>query len=253
MLSQPQFRCYVDESGDEGFQFGRGSSPWFFVSGVVVRQDDDAHVRGIVDEAIQTIWLDRHQKPPTLLHWRDLDHNKKIVVAKILATRPFCQVAVGVWKPGIRSSSHLTQADFLYRYAVRFLLERVTWYVADRKGRVQMTFSSRSRFNAELLRGYVARIMHEPATQVKRVLDLDEILVRDASQVKMLQVADACTSAVANAFNPDHYGNIHPYYLELIKNRLYCRGGNLSSYGLKLFPAGFPVKDYPFLSGLWRV
>jgi len=252
MSSQSLFLCYVDESGDEGLDFTRGASPWFFVSGVIVHTDDEVKVRAVVDEAIRTIWVSRHQTPPSLLHWRDLDHNKKIVVAQLLAAQPFCQVSVGIWKRGISQTSRLTQSDFLYRYAVRFLLERVTWYVDDQGGRVKLAFSNRSRLDPTRLRDYVIRIMGTPGAQVRPVFDPNDILVRNASQLKMLQVADACTSAVANAFNPDHYGNTRPYYLEKIRHRLYCRAGHLLNYGLKLLPRGYSADEYPFLSTLVR-
>lgn len=34
---EPTFNVYLDESGDEGFQFGQGSSDWFVLSAVVTR------------------------------------------------------------------------------------------------------------------------------------------------------------------------------------------------------------------------
>ena len=41
------FLAYVDESGDEGFAFneaGSGSSRWFILSAVVIRQTNDLHM-----------------------------------------------------------------------------------------------------------------------------------------------------------------------------------------------------------------
>jgi len=250
MATKPLFRCYIDESGDEGFRFDRGSSPWFFLSGIIVNTIDDADVRGVIDEAVKKIWIDRNQTPPQLLHWRNLGHNKKIVVAKLLAQKPFCQIAVGICKPKIQRQTTLRCSDHLYRYMARFLLERVSWYVDEAGGWVELVFSNRNKFDKDTLETYVVQIMRTPGAQIRPVFDPAQILVRNPAQLRMLQVADCCTSAVANAFNPDHYENVHPYYLETIRCNLYRRGGKLFSYGLKLFPNRMPVEDYPFLSDL---
>jgi len=41
------------------------------------------------------------------------------------------------------------------------------------------------------------------------------------------------------------------YYLQILKNKLYRRNGDLPSYGLKMFPdkvfAAAPLAEYPFM------
>ena len=46
----PTFVVYIDESGDEGFSFGRGSSEWFVLSGVITRKAHDLETVKLVDK-----------------------------------------------------------------------------------------------------------------------------------------------------------------------------------------------------------
>lgn len=248
------YRCYIDESGDEGFKFDRGSLPWFFLGAVIVRDSDDEVVRGVIDELRERIWTHRGQQPPAALHWKEIDHNKKIVVAKALAEEPFVCIAAGIWKTKLEAAHCLRRSDWLYRYTARFLLERVSWYVHEHGGQAEIVFSNRNRFQIELLQAYIAEILQTNEHQIKPVFSAQEIRVRNANQLKMLQVADCCASAIGAAFNPDYYGNYQPYYLQILQDRLYRRNGNLLSYGLKMFPertflAEYPA-EYPFMKGI---
>ncbi len=234
------YRCYIDEAGDEGFKFEKGSTPWFFVGGTIVEDEHDAQVREVVDEIRKTLWTDKGQAPPAVLHWRKLSHSKKLYVVDQLRDRPFCQIAVGVWKPKLDRASFICNSDNLFRYVCRLLLERVSWYVDDHMGRVLITFSNRTRFKLELLQSYITIILDSDTGQIRRVFDPHQIKVRNPAQVKMLQLADSCISSVGNAFNPDALGYTHDYYLLGLKERFYRHNGRLLTYGLKLFP------DKPF-------
>jgi hypothetical protein len=71
---------------------------------------------------------------------------------------------------------------------------------------------------------------------MRSVFEPKKIDARDMSQIDLLQIADSCAGAAQDAFNPDPYGNTHPYYLLAMGNRLYRHNGRLFGYGLKLFP-----------------
>ena len=43
------FVVYIDESGDEGFSFERGSSEWFIVSAIITRKAKDIETVKLVD------------------------------------------------------------------------------------------------------------------------------------------------------------------------------------------------------------
>ena len=52
---------------------------------------------------------------------------------------------------------------------------------------------------------------------------------------KLLQLADCCCSALFQALK--YSDQKHFNYIKEIKNKLYCKGKNLISYGLKLVPS----------------
>jgi len=249
-LSTPTFHCYIDESGDEGFQFNSGSSPWFFLAGIIVKVEDEPAVRHTVDEIVHRLWTSHAQKPPRVLHWKTLRYEQKMVVCQLVKDKPFCLIAVGMNKRHIWRSTAIADAHYLYQYATRLLLERVTWHVAAHGGWAALTFSNRARFRQELLCAYLRQVLTDRRASMKPVFDPDKISVAFPADVKMLQIADACASAVGAAFNPDFYGNTHQCYLEGIKGRLYRGGGRLLNYGLKLFPEAQLLQEYPFLATL---
>ncbi len=81
----PTFQVYIDESGDEGFKFGAGSSAWFVLSAVVLKAAVEPDEVKLVDAVRATL-----NKPPNKpLHFRDLKHHQRLVyVDHIVQARP---------------------------------------------------------------------------------------------------------------------------------------------------------------------
>jgi hypothetical protein len=248
----PQFSCYVDESGDDGCS--PRATPWFFVGGVIVRNDQEREARNGLDEIKETIWTSRGQKAPRLLHWQERKHQHRLAMAGIWSSKPITASFVGICKRFLNPDAMLHQdSDYLYRYAIRFLLERISWYVHEQGGSVDdLVLSNRARLDKNDLVTYISKAMSQSGSQIRPVFDLSRVKVSNPELLDMLQVADHFVSAAGNAFNPNEYGDVQPFYLERLKSRLYRRQGKLASYGLKLFPqaVNWPVADYPFLASL---
>lgn len=233
---------YVDEAGDEGFKFDPGrSSEWFFLTGVIVHSAFERQVSSCRDEILNKGWANLGQEPPSMLHWRECDHGKKVMIVRELADKPFTFMTVCLWKTQLdRAAALANKTDYLFRYACRFLLERMSWYVDDHAGWLRVTFSNRNRFETEELQDYIGHIVRSDECQIRPVIDPQEIRVRANGQIRMLQIADACAGATFNAFIQDKYGNCQPYYLLELKERLYRyptqQGPRVFGYGLKMFP-----------------
>ena len=66
-LTMKVFNIYIDEAGDEGFVFNQqaplGSSRWFIIAGIIVRQEDDLEVSHCIDRVRQRLgWgIDVHR------------------------------------------------------------------------------------------------------------------------------------------------------------------------------------------------
>src|SRR4051812_9599337 len=114
------FVVYIDESGDEGFAFGKGSSEWFVLSAVVTPKLRDLETVRLVDRVRSLLKRPEH-KP---LHFRDLRHEHRVAMMAEIASAPLRVVSLLVHKPSLTS-----QRDFLARnlsfHAVAALLEGV--------------------------------------------------------------------------------------------------------------------------------
>lgn len=228
-----RYRAYIDETGDEGFVWredGSGSSRWFIMGAVVVEDSWDLDVASAIDDIKDRLELKRDRP----LHWVERrDHRQRKVMIQGIVHKPFCLMYVGVYKPDI-SSEKLKKTPGLYLYTTRYLLERVSWYVDDNGGRVDCIFEHRGNLSYEELQAYIRSLISNPENQIRPVID--KIEPRNKHQVKNLQVIDICLGAASDAFEPDRYGNYERSYLAALRSHLYRKGGNLFSYGLKLFP-----------------
>jgi hypothetical protein len=128
----------------------------------------------------------------------------------------------------------------MYLYALRLLLERVSWCIRNNGGTsAAVTFGEVKGFKTEKLHDYRKRL--EAATGVNIDWPLFQghpFRIGRPSTVELLQVADTAASAVYQAVEPDQYGNNEPRYLEELRPKIY-RGSPapVTSYGLKTFPS----------------
>jgi len=240
-----KFKCYIDESGDEGY--APGSSAWFILGALIVEATNDLAVSHAIDRI-----KNRLKVPPCRpLHWRKLPHSKKKVVIGELAAEPIIISTVAICKRRLDRASTICDWQSLYFYTTRFLLERVSWCVHDAGGRVDLTFSNRARLDYNALEEYLDWVQLSPGCQIRPVVD--QISVRQSQQRKLLQAADAVPGSLFNALVADYYGNYETSYFLGFQQCLYRRKGRLSSYGLKLFPNGLDDRlwyreTYPWLS-----
>ncbi len=225
------YNCYIDEAGDDGFKLGRGSSRWFVVGAVLVSQSDDLAASRCIDRMKARLSI----PPQSPVHWRNLQHPKRRVVINEISGEPFCACLVAMDKLAMRSQTALVHQGALYFYALRLLLERVTWFVDDAGGRVRVTLSHRTRVSYTDLANYMKRLRQLPQCQIRPVIT-GPLTPVSAPQSKMLQVADIFSSAAFNALTQDQYGLADETYLMALQHHLYRHQGVCESYGLKFFP-----------------
>ncbi len=238
------FYVYVDESGDEGFQFdGGGSSRWFVLSAVVTRAGSDLETVKLVDEV--RALLDRPPKKP--LHFRDLRHEHRVPFVDRIARAKLRVVSVLISKPDLQEPEKFEEGYRLYFYAVRLLLERVSWLCRDARradetgdGSAEVVFSNRSGMAYTELRGYLGLLEDQAAA---RGVTIDWTVVRPhqvtayTSGKRMgLQLADAVASSFFKAVEPSPYGYTEERYARMLQPRVYHRRGRYLGYGLKFWP-----------------
>ena len=238
------FRVYIDESGDEGFKFdqpGRGSSRWFVLSAVVTRAATDLETVKLIDH-VRTI-LNKPPREP--LHFRKLKHEHRLPYVAEIAKARLWIVNLMIHKPSIQEPEKFTsEPHLLYRYATRYLLERVSWLCRDKRKTedetAEVTFSNRSCMSYDELRDYLQRLKDrtgEFGVQIDwSVLDPSRIEARPHDSRMGLQIADAVASSFYMACELSPQGFNESRYAEMLGPVLYRHEKECIGYGLKFWP-----------------
>lgn len=249
MKKKPEYRVYIDEAGDEGFKFlpgEKGSSRWFVLSATVVRTKNDLTLVRAAQEARKV--LQKSEK--YALHFRNLRHEQRIPLARIISALPIRTVNVLVHKPSITDPEHYQRRPYeLYRYCCRLLLERVSWLCRDGRPPDQETyaaeliFSNRSAMSYEDLTGYLAKLMavggggHNGIQIDWGAIDISLVRAVNHDQMAGLQIADAVASGAFYAVHRSVYGETEDKYLSIMRKSLYRHRGRINGYGMKFWCA----------------
>lgn len=251
------FRVYIDESGDEGFKFDQplqGSSRWFVLSAVVIREEDDREAVRLVDRV-----RDLLKKPPRdALHFRKLKHEHRLPYVDAISKAKLRLVNVLVHKPSIREPEKFaSEPHLLYRYATRYLLERVSWLCRDHRRtpeqRVKICFSNRSCMSYDELRVYLKRLKDRTGDFGVCIdwsaVAPDQIEAHTHDSRMGLQIADAVASSFYMACELTPQGFNEPRYAQMLKAVLYRHEGRCVGYGLKFWPRD--ADEYPEKHFAW--
>jgi hypothetical protein len=187
------------------------------------------------------------------LHWLNIkSHPQRLHVARTLGQADFLTISsVVVCKRHFAPGDAIHHNDVAYLYTLRFLLERLSWLGRDRGGAVDYTLAHIIRFQIAKLRHYEALLRAEPQCKIRWAYIAGPGSIDQPSRVQELQIADLAASAIAAAFEPDTFGNTEPRYLQEMIPRFYRRGGNLTSYGLKMHPWNAAAQAaYPWVQAL---
>ena len=204
---------YIDESGDEGFRFNKGSPDWFVLSAVVTKKSFDLETVKLVDHVRANI-LNRTDTNP--LHFRKLKHEHRIPFLYQIQQANLKAVIVLVHKPSILNVEIFQQKNRMYFYAARLLLERVSWYCRDHfnnqvdgDGSAEIIFSNRGGMKYEDFRQYMDKLQHQTQfgdIQIDwDVIKRDQITAYSAKRMG-LQIADAVASSFFFGIQLNQYG-----------------------------------------------
>ena len=128
----------------------------------------------------------------------------------------------------------------MYLWALRLLIERVSWCIKRSGGREgKVTFAEVKGFQGGKLHDYRERL--EAGNDVNihwSIFQNHPFQIAQPKDVELLQVADTAASAIYQAVEPDNFGNTEGRYLKEMKPKIFCPDGKpITSYGLKTFPA----------------
>lgn len=170
----------------------------------------------------------------------------------LLAAQRFKFSAAALWKPPLESRARglKQKRGYLYNYAARFLVERLTWLAEDHGRKVNLYFESRATTSYTALQLYLRSLQSDERTTIKAET-IGE--VRPVSPTwKGAQLADFYVSAAAEAVEPDLDGYLEADYLLKIRHQLHRHPRrNVLSYGFKVFPdEAIDLERYPWMADL---
>jgi hypothetical protein len=208
------------------------------VAAVIVRDDYDAAARR--ELAALRDALGRGPRQP--LHFWKFSHPQRLHAAQATANLPIRAItSVILCKEPLRDSkkTRLINADPMYLWALRLLIERVSWCIRRSGGSgAKATFAEVKGFKSGKLHDYRRRLESRTDVNIDWALFKGHpFRVDRPATMEMLQVADTAASAIFQAVEPDPFGNTEPRYLKELKAKIFCPSGRLiTSYGLKTFP-----------------
>lgn len=243
------YLAFIDESGDDGTQNfrkiggGGGASRWFIITACIYRASRDSDAVGWRDEIKSTCGKKNQDRA---IHFAEFDHNQKRAACQLLPRRPIRFISA-ITRKDVTAAEVFTEKNRLYFYLTRYVIERLSWFARDMRqevregdGRVQITFSRRGGMSYPGFKEYLDRLKTKKSEEVAihwPVIDIEGIRAESHSARAGLQLADCGARAVAEAVEPDRFGNVEGAYLKLLKPALYhSRDGNYLSYGLKFLP-----------------
>lgn len=239
------FIVYVDESGDEGFQFNKGSSEWFVLSAVIARSVQENNVASLLDTVRSALGKD----PRKPLHFRNLKHEQRLLYVQKIAQANLRTISVLVHKPSIKEPEIFQGRYRLYFYTTRLLLERVSWLCRDNKkssdtgdGSAELIFSHRSSLSYKELMDYMDTLETMSKYQDIRidwsVIKTTQIKALPHHLRRGLQIADAVASSFYYAIQPSSLGFTEDRYTRMLKPVVYRRKGRYLGLGIKFWPRG---------------
>lgn len=244
------FLVYIDEAGDEGFSFDKGSSEWFLVSSVINDREEDIKNDKVVDYCKDRFgWKkgeDGSRKP---LHFKDLNHDQKsFLISEITKVNIHRVITICIHKPTSLTST-LPEESRLYFYTCRLLFERISWYCRDihkqrrdsGDGSARIIFSIRSETSYKDLKKYLVLLKTKEGIKDKvkiewSVIREDNIDARHPREFGGLKIVDAVVGGFYRGLNLSPLGFIEERFATFLKPTVYNYRGKYLNYGLKFLP-----------------
>ncbi len=181
--------------------------------------------------------LKRTQRTP--LHFRKLKHEHRLPFVAAVAGAKLRTISILVHKPSILEPERFAEKYLLYRYACRYLLERVSWYCRDHRQHpeesAKIIFSNRAGMSYDDLRSYLDILRDQTGIFDVRihwpVIKTDQIVADQHERLMGLQIADAVASGMWYGVEKAPQGFIESRYAEMLQPTVYRHAGKQLGYG----------------------
>jgi hypothetical protein len=161
--SDCSYVAYIDESGELGTAFDRGSSEFLVMGAAIVpawlpniAADYFGHAHDINPKQIAP--FPKFQK---------CGEKNKHVLTTLFPHYPIATVHVGIFKPALMSSYVGNNKNRLYAYLIKLTIERISWFIRDQAHprdpnscRCFLVFSENEALPYGSIRDYLFKLRH---------------------------------------------------------------------------------------------
>lgn len=271
--------AYIDEAGDLGLKRLRpkkamGASEWFVLAGIVVSRENELTVREWVKDILEQTRGAQKPGQRQTLHFRNLSESHQHLACARLATKPVRGFVIAshkksllTWKPSA-ALVQMNNRDWYYNFLSRYILERMTTFVAQHSRRVhgsvkrvKVVFSERNGLNTGQMGVYLERLKNQTkyGTMVLTRGNLEwetfdfSLLRRQNHNVSAgCQLADIVASSFFRACDQFHTLDCDPKFA-LMLDPVMARqpdkkNGLAAGFGVKVLPEYQPDQWLPVQS-----
>jgi len=221
------------KAGDEGINRG---SEWFILTAIIVPKEYDLTLSNKIVKIKNTMNMDRKEQ----LHWNKiLKYDKKIQIIYDLISENFkiIHIAINTYK-----INKLKSKD-IYPYFMSYLIERVSYYVSENKGKRNILISSRNENNKQKNEYLKNELMSKRRYHHIAIKCINDIKFLDNRERNLLQLADVCCSSFAQAIK---YNTSQEWeYVLKLKSNIWSHKGLIVGYGLKFYPTLDWFENFP--------
>lgn len=241
------FSAFIDESGGEKGSRKKGGSEWFVITAVVCESTDLPRVTSVLPELRKAFKRDDKWSPK----FSDIKGNEKmrIVLGRLIGSRPVKIASVLVHKPNIKSASLREDHAAIYNYVSSFLLERISLACRQLEnpfdfndGTVEIVFSRRKHHSYQAFRDYIDRLKGDPIKLRKVSIDWgvvksNQIISQWDQASPGCRIADYAAGIQAFAVEPKEHSLTDDRPIRELENVLLrSDSGSLIGYGVKFWP-----------------
>lgn len=243
-MSDSGFTAFIDESGDEGFVFrdppARASSQWFTLSAIVVRncykQEEMLALKNCIETVFNGKWTD--------VHFVKLKHEQRCAITNYLSTRRFRVISICWNKREITEDGQfhtLHEASRLHHYAIRYLMERLSWLShfsrdINDPNPLSLVFSKCKNLQYNKLKSYLQSLKGIETNIRWGSINVDKFKVRPSSELLGLKAADAVASGISKGLELNRHQLCEDAHCRHLKRITYNHNGRFLNYGLKIMP-----------------
>jgi hypothetical protein len=219
-MREPLF-VFVDECGEEGFS-GKASE-WFILSAAIQRGEQSQTVRTCYEQ----FRTDQGRGANWYFHFVKAEHRARLAFIRSMKEASYVFMSVAVHKPSLLKTHNFRRPYFLYFYAAKLLLERVSWWARTRNEYVAgLYFSSRRGLRRAAVMEYLRVLQRDNIRELSNSIYWPAIrraivFVKPNKEMIGLQMADCMASSVGQAISTHPYAVTEPRYLLELKDQIY--------------------------------